>query len=99
MNNTLVDKSGSALELKGIQAGQEFVCRKAHSSHPLGIFYGDNPLNFSFSLIMLDLVIIILITQTLRFLLKPLRQPRVVSEIIVSFFLYFFCQVVYMYNI
>ncbi|CAL5424649.1 unnamed protein product [Camellia sinensis] len=60
----------------------EFICRTVHESHPSGIFYGENPMDYSFTLLLAEVTLIILITRTIRFLLKPLRQPRVVSEII-----------------
>jgi hypothetical protein len=63
-----------------------FICRRTHPSHCLGIFHGENPLNCSFNIILFDLVLMILITTVLRLLLKPLKQPRIVSEIIVSNF-------------
>ncbi|KAJ8751244.1 hypothetical protein K2173_016425 [Erythroxylum novogranatense] len=58
------------------------VCRKIRKSHPVGIFYGEDPLMFSSSLIFFEISLVILIIRTIRFLLKPLRQPRIVSEIL-----------------
>ncbi|CAK7330405.1 unnamed protein product [Dovyalis caffra] len=64
-----------------------FICRRTHPTHCLGIFYGENPLNCSFNIILFDLVLIILVTSMLRLLLKPLKQPRIVSEIIGGIFI------------
>lgn len=50
----------------------------------LGFFLGDNPLKNPFTLLLLEVSFIILTTRVLRFLLKPLKQPRIVSEVIVS---------------
>lgn len=50
----------------------------------LGFFFGDNPLKNPFTLLLLEVSFIILTTRVLRFLLKPLKQPRIVSEVIVS---------------
>lgn len=47
-----------------------------------GIFQGDNPLNFAVPLAILQICIVIALTRGLAFLLKPLRQPRVIAEII-----------------
>ncbi|KAL2470975.1 Cation/H(+) antiporter 25 [Abeliophyllum distichum] len=59
------------------------ICHEKHtSSHPFGIFYGQNPLEFSFPLVLLQVVTFTVIARTLRFLLKPLRQPMVVSYIL-----------------
>ncbi|PIM98431.1 putative K+/H+-antiporter [Handroanthus impetiginosus] len=59
-----------------------FICRKIHNDHPYGIFYGENPLYFSFPLMLLELSSLIVISHVVRFILKPLRQPKVVSQII-----------------
>ncbi|GFP97348.1 cation/H(+) antiporter 25 [Phtheirospermum japonicum] len=58
------------------------ICRKKQRNHPFGIFYGQNPLQFSFPLVLLQLSILIIVTRLVRFLLKPLRQPKVVSDIL-----------------
>ncbi|XWS71902.1 hypothetical protein CRYUN_Cryun03dG0178200 [Craigia yunnanensis] len=63
-------------------AAVPLVCVRARKTHSYGIFYGHNPLNFAFNVILVDLILIILITRTVRFLLKPLVQPRLVSELI-----------------
>ncbi|EEF34662.1 monovalent cation:proton antiporter, putative [Ricinus communis] len=47
-----------------------------------GVWQGDNPLNYAFPLLILQTIIVLFITRFLAFLLKPLRQPRVVAEII-----------------
>ncbi|XP_020550589.1 cation/H(+) antiporter 24 [Sesamum indicum] len=58
------------------------ICRAIRNDHAFGIFYGQNPLKYSFPLLLLELSSIIIISRVVRFLLKPLRQPKVVSEII-----------------
>ncbi|KAK1282252.1 Cation/H(+) antiporter 15 [Acorus calamus] len=47
-----------------------------------GIWQGDNPLNYSLPLFILQLTLIVCTTRSLVLLLKPLRQPRVIAEII-----------------
>ncbi|KAK4412516.1 Cation/H(+) antiporter 24 [Sesamum alatum] len=58
------------------------ICRAITNDHAFGIFYGQNPLKYSFPLLLLELSSIIIISRVVRFLLKPLRQPKVISEII-----------------
>ncbi|XP_021810580.1 cation/H(+) antiporter 24 [Prunus avium] len=53
----------------------------------LGFFFGDNPLKNPFTLLLLEVSFIILTTRVLRFLLKPLKQPRIVSEVIGGMFI------------
>ncbi|CAK7330407.1 unnamed protein product [Dovyalis caffra] len=62
---------------------QVYVCRITLSSNSLGVLYGEDPLNINFNLVFLDLALIILITKMIRILLKPLKQPRVVSDVII----------------
>lgn len=49
-----------------------------------GIWQGDNPLDYSLPLFILQVTLVVSITRVLVFILKPLRQPRVISEILVS---------------
>ncbi|XP_057483723.1 cation/H(+) antiporter 24-like [Actinidia eriantha] len=60
----------------------EFICRATQATHPPGIFYGESPLDYSFTLVLLEVTLIVLITRILAFLLKPLKQPRIVSDIL-----------------
>ncbi|KAM7531367.1 hypothetical protein LguiB_034777 [Lonicera macranthoides] len=47
-----------------------------------GVFQGDNPLDFALPLAILQICLVIVLTRLLAFLLRPLRQPRVIAEII-----------------
>ncbi|XP_061368818.1 cation/H(+) antiporter 15-like [Gastrolobium bilobum] len=47
-----------------------------------GVWQGDNPLNFSLPLFVLQLTLVVLSTRFFLFLLKPFHQPRVIAEII-----------------
>ncbi|KAJ8769137.1 hypothetical protein K2173_000912 [Erythroxylum novogranatense] len=47
-----------------------------------GVWQGDNPLDFSLPLFILQLTLVVVTTRILVFFLKPLRQPRVISEIL-----------------
>lgn len=51
-----------------------------------GVWQGDNPLDYSLPLFILQLTLVVVTTRLLVFLLKPFRQPRVISEILVSSF-------------
>lgn len=67
------------------------TCQKIQDFHPIGIFTGDNPLAYTFSLLMFNLILVTTITRIVRILLKPFKQPKVVSQIIVSFFFSSYC--------
>ncbi|KAL4373524.1 hypothetical protein AHAS_Ahas05G0090400 [Arachis hypogaea] len=47
-----------------------------------GVFQGDNPLDYALPLAILQICMVVLLTRLLAFLLKPLRQPRVIAEIV-----------------
>ncbi|CAI9095892.1 OLC1v1031922C1 [Oldenlandia corymbosa var. corymbosa] len=47
-----------------------------------GIWQGDNPLDYSLPLFILQLTLVVVTTRILVYLLKPFRQPRVISEIL-----------------
>ncbi|CAK7354862.1 unnamed protein product [Dovyalis caffra] len=47
-----------------------------------GIWQGDNPLDYSLPLFILQLTLVVVTTRVLVYILKPLRQPRVISEIL-----------------
>jgi len=73
---------------------QQILCQAQQNFHPKGIFYGDNPLSHSFSALLLHFVLVTTITRVVRFILKPLKQPMIVSQIIVSFLSY----IIYFYS-
>ncbi|KAK6137327.1 hypothetical protein DH2020_028931 [Rehmannia glutinosa] len=47
-----------------------------------GIFQGDDPLHFALPLLIIQICLVVLLTRGLAYLLRPLRQPRVIAEII-----------------
>ncbi|KAF2297908.1 hypothetical protein GH714_005076 [Hevea brasiliensis] len=47
-----------------------------------GIFQGDNPIDFALPLAIIQIVLVVVLTRILAFLLRPLRQPRVIAEIV-----------------
>lgn len=49
-----------------------------------GVFQGENPLHSALPLAILQICIVVVLTRVLAFILRPLRQPRVIAEIIVS---------------
>ncbi|KAH6763304.1 cation/H+ exchanger 18 [Perilla frutescens var. hirtella] len=47
-----------------------------------GVFQGDNPLHFALPLLIIQICLVLALTRLLAFLLRPLRQPRVIAEIV-----------------
>ena len=66
------------------------TCPKPMVATSTGVFQGENPLDFALPLVIVQIILVIVLTRTLAFLLKALRQPRVIAEIIVSIFRLFF---------
>ncbi|KAG1346497.1 cation/H(+) antiporter 18 [Cocos nucifera] len=60
------------------------ACPRPAAATSNGVFQGENPLHSSLPLVILQICLVVVITRSLAFLLKPLRQPRVIAEIIVS---------------
>ena len=48
-----------------------------------GVFQGENPLDYALSLAILQICLVVVVTRGLAYLLRPLRQSRVIAEIIV----------------
>lgn len=55
-----------------------------------GAWAGDNPVHFSLPLLTVQLCLILFFSRLFAFLMKPLRQPRVIAEIAVRS-VYFTC--------
>ncbi|KAG5589428.1 hypothetical protein H5410_039942 [Solanum commersonii] len=47
-----------------------------------GVFQGDSPLDYAVPLAILQICLVLVLTRVLAFILSPLRQPRVIAEII-----------------
>ncbi|KAH7513808.1 hypothetical protein FEM48_Zijuj11G0021500 [Ziziphus jujuba var. spinosa] len=47
-----------------------------------GVFQGNDPLHFALPLAILQICLVVVVTRGLAYLLKPLRQPRVIAEIV-----------------
>ncbi|KDP35609.1 hypothetical protein JCGZ_09047 [Jatropha curcas] len=47
-----------------------------------GAWQGDNPLHFAFPLLIVQTTLILVVSRFCAFLLKPLRQPKVIAEMI-----------------
>uniref|UniRef100_A0A7N2L2N1 Uncharacterized protein n=1 Tax=Quercus lobata TaxID=97700 RepID=A0A7N2L2N1_QUELO len=57
-----------------------------------GIFQGDDPLQFSLPLAIMQICLVVVVTWGQAFIQKPLRQPRVIAEIIAKGFIGTFLQ-------
>ncbi|XP_071705535.1 cation/H(+) antiporter 20 [Rutidosis leptorrhynchoides] len=47
-----------------------------------GAWQGDNPFDYAFPLLIVQTALVLALSRSLAFLLKPLRQPKVIAEIV-----------------
>ncbi|XP_065882183.1 cation/H(+) antiporter 18-like [Euphorbia lathyris] len=57
-------------------------CPKPMKATSDGVFQGENPLEHALPLAIVQIVLVVVLTRLLGLMLKPLRQPRVIAEII-----------------
>lgn len=58
------------------------VCYRPSMITPFSVWRGDNPLNYTLPLFVVQLILLIAATRLFVLILKPFRQPRVVAEIL-----------------
>jgi len=66
------------------------ICYAATMITSEGVWNKQNPLNYSLPLFLLQLVLVLVVTRLFVYVLKPIRQPRVISELMVSPFNIFY---------
>ncbi|KAM0936767.1 putative cation/H+ exchanger, sodium/solute symporter superfamily [Dioscorea sansibarensis] len=57
-------------------------CPKPLPATSNGAWQGDNPLDHALPLVILQICLVLVVTRSLAFVLRPIRQPRVIAEII-----------------
>ncbi|XP_011022576.1 PREDICTED: cation/H(+) antiporter 18-like [Populus euphratica] len=62
--------------------GTTLSCPEPMKATSNGVFQGDNPLDYALPLAIVQICLVVLLTRILAFLLRPLRQPRVIAEIV-----------------
>uniref|UniRef100_A0A1D1YN35 Cation/H(+) antiporter 19 n=1 Tax=Anthurium amnicola TaxID=1678845 RepID=A0A1D1YN35_9ARAE len=58
------------------------ACPKPMAATSNGAWQKENPLDYALPLIILQICLVVVLTRSLALLLRPLRQPRVIAEII-----------------
>lgn len=58
------------------------VCPPQMKATSDGAWQGENPLHYALPLAIVQICLVVVVTRGLAFLLRPLRQPRVIAEII-----------------
>ncbi|XP_077242105.1 cation/H(+) antiporter 15-like [Tasmannia lanceolata] len=79
MANSVSSTDGTPRHIIG---NSQVVCYSSTMITTDGIWDGDDPLQYSLPLFILQLTLIVVTTRILVFILKPLRQPRVIAEIL-----------------
>ena len=89
MDETLAELNGSAvIDYHGKVV--EIICRRNKGYHAFSVLRGTTSLDYSFTLLLLEISLVLIFSHIMRFLLKPLKQPKVISDVLVSFFFLFF---------
>ncbi|KAE8663622.1 Cation/H(+) antiporter 15 [Hibiscus syriacus] len=70
------------METVGNKSDDTVVCYAPTMITTNGVWQGDNPLDYSLPLFILQMTLVVVSTRFFDYILKPLRQPRVVSEIL-----------------
>lgn len=70
------------------------VCPAPMKATSDGAFQGENPLDFALPLLIIQICLVVAFTRILALILKPIRQPRVIAEIIVRSYIY-----IYIYSV
>ncbi|XP_059430784.1 cation/H(+) antiporter 15-like [Corylus avellana] len=65
-----------------MKLGFNYICHSLGQINSSGLWFGDNPLEFSLPLLLLQLSLISIFTRSLCFLFKPFGQPTIVSHIV-----------------
>ncbi|KAL1355342.1 hypothetical protein HN51_007393 [Arachis hypogaea] len=58
------------------------VCPQPMKPTSNGVFQGDNPLDFALPIAILQICLVFVVTRGLAYIIRPLRQPRVIAEIV-----------------
>lgn len=67
-------------------ASHESMCPKPMKATSNGAFQHENPMDYALPLLIVQICLVVAFTRFIAFLCKPLRQPRVIAEVIVSTF-------------
>ncbi|KAJ6703511.1 CATION/H + ANTIPORTER [Salix viminalis] len=71
--------------MAALNANGTLSCPQPMKATSNGVFQGDSPLDFALPLAILQICLVVLLTRILAFLIRPLRQPRVIAEIVKLF--------------
>lgn len=75
-----------------INETEPIICYAATMISSDGLWHKENPLYYSLPLFLVQLLLVLVITRLFVYILKPIRQPRVISELMVSPFTIFYCE-------
>ncbi|KAJ0576660.1 putative cation/H+ exchanger, sodium/solute symporter superfamily [Helianthus annuus] len=87
LKSKLQIRSDCVVFLDCTQVGRSEMASKSTCPAPMkatseGVFQGNNPLDYALPLVIVQICLVLVLTRVLAYLLKPLRQPRVIAEII-----------------
>ncbi|KAE9608055.1 hypothetical protein Lalb_Chr08g0231461 [Lupinus albus] len=73
-------------ELYDLEGNPKKICiRNDRNMGSLGVWVGDSPFEFLVPVTLCQIIVLVLISQGLSYVLKPLKTPRFICSILVSF--------------
>ena len=79
MNNTKGLRSA-----EGTALGDQMVCQYVHMIDSAGFWYGDDPMSYNTPVLSAEISVIFIISGLTHLSMRPLRQPKIIVQIIVS---------------
>lgn len=79
MNNTKGLRSA-----EGTALGDQMVCQYVHMIDSAGFWYGDDPMSYTIPVLSAEISVIFIISGLTHLLMRPLRLPKIIVQIIVK---------------
>ena len=83
-----MNNSEGVTRAKGIALGELMVCQYTDINNSSGFWLGDHPLDNNTSILLAEIIVVFIVSGFAFILLRPLRPPRIIIQIVVCLFLY-----------
>jgi len=71
----------------GMIDNEKLVCQYMKTDTHKGVFFGENPLKETKSVLAIQIILMFVLSRITHFLLSPCHQTLLIAEIVVSLFL------------
>ena len=83
-----MNNSEGVTRVKGTTLGVLMVCQYTNINNSRSLWQGDHPLDNNTAILLAEFIVVFIIFGFAFILLRPLRQPKIIIQIVVSLFLY-----------